>query len=90
MLEKHVITRITEDCLWDEVAEGTKLASATSFKQKWNHQARNADHYLWYGQSRAPLFLENVKANAAIAVDVWVEHLGAERDLKYVHVWMSE
>jgi hypothetical protein len=26
------------------------------------------------------------KANAAVAVNVWVEHLGAERDLKYVHV----
>lgn len=37
---------------------------------------------LWYGQSRAPLFLENVKANAAVAVDVRVEHLGAERDLR--------
>ena len=66
------------------------LYQQQDLSKKWNNQARNADHYLWDGQSRAPLFLENVEANAVVAVDVWVEHLGAERDLKYVHVWMSE
>jgi hypothetical protein len=33
---------------------------------------------LRYGKGRAPLFLEDVKANTAIAVNVRVEHLGAE------------
>jgi hypothetical protein len=37
---------------------------------------------LRYGKGRAPLFLEDVKANTAIAVNVRVEHLGAEWDLQ--------
>lgn len=39
------------------------------------------DIYLGYGQGRAPLFLQNVKANAAIAVNVRVKHLCPECNL---------
>lgn len=46
------------------------------------NQAGNVDGYLRYGQSWAPLFLENVKANAAVAIDIRVKNLGAKRDLE--------
>ena len=46
-------------------------------------QRTDGQEYLRYGQSRAPLFLENVKANAAVAIDIRVKNLGAERDLRW-------
>jgi hypothetical protein len=36
---------------------------------------------LGYSERGAPLVLEDVKADASIAVNVWMEHLGAKRHL---------
>lgn len=38
--------------------------------------------YLRYGKSGAPLLLQNIKAYAAIAVDIWVKNLCPESHLK--------
>lgn len=37
---------------------------------------------LGYGQRRAPLLLQNVKTDTAIAVDIWVENLGPKSNLE--------
>ena len=42
----------------------------------------NEDH-LGYGKRRAPLLFQNVKTDAAIAVDIRVVNLGAERNLHH-------
>lgn len=48
--------------------------------------------YLGNSKSRAPLFLQNIKANAAIAVDIWVENLCPECHLKntFIHYKKNE
>lgn len=45
--------------------------------------AYNYKYYLGYGKSRAPLLLEDIKANATITIDIWMKDFGAEGDLKY-------
>lgn len=38
--------------------------------------------YLGYSEGRAPLLFEDVKADTAITIDVWVKNLCAEGNLK--------
>lgn len=48
-------------------------------------QGADGQQHLGNSQSGAPLVLEDVEANAPVAVDVWMEHLGAE-----CHLWWFE
>lgn len=40
-----------------------------------SEERADGEEDLWYGQCRAPLLLEDIKANAPIRVDVWVINL---------------
>jgi len=44
-------------------------------------QGADGQQHLGYSERGAPLVLEDVKADASIAVNVWMEHLGAKRHL---------
>lgn len=35
-------------------------------------------NHLGNGQGRTPLFLQNIKTNAPVAVNIWMENLGSE------------
>lgn len=50
-----------------------------------SQQGTDGEQYLGNGQSRAPLLFQNVQANAALAVDIWVVNLCLE-----LHFWGLE
>jgi hypothetical protein len=52
-------------------------------------ESANMQIHLGDGKSRAPLFLENIQADAAIAVNIWMEHLRLECNLSYLQLFLS-
>ena len=58
-----------------------KIAHCHAMHNKENicfPKTKKLTHYLRYGKGRAPLVIENVKANSTSAADVRVENLCAE------------
>jgi hypothetical protein len=51
------------------------------------YMSANMQVYLGDGKSRAPLFLQNIQADAAIAVNIWMEHLCLECNLAYLQLF---
>lgn len=47
----------------------------------WYCLFRLLNSNLGYGESRAPLLLQNIQANATIAIDIWVKDLCPECNL---------
>jgi hypothetical protein len=75
---KYCRSQLLKHCLKKNRRASTKNGMHLKNKIKIGRRKGIEKKYLRNGESRAPLFLQDVKANAAIAVDIGVKHFCLE------------